>query len=73
VAGVSVTIATLTGNDSMHELVREDDGRDVLHTYFRERDLDREMTAAEAMEWCETVLRCGGYVRRGVVKWPVGT
>jgi hypothetical protein len=57
----------------MHELVREGDGRNVMRTYVRERDLDRELTSAEAGEWCDTVKRCGGEVRRGVVKWAVRT
>jgi hypothetical protein len=65
-----VLIARLIREDTMHELVRTADGRDVLRTFVHERDLDRELTDAEAGEWCETVKRCGGEVRRGVVKWP---
>jgi hypothetical protein len=66
-------IATLTGPDAIHQLVREDGGRSVMRTFVRDFDMDRELTDAEAMDWCETVLRCGGEVRRGVVKWPVRT
>ena len=70
---MSTVIATLTTTCTIHQLVREDDGRNVMHTFVREPDMDREVTDAEAMAWCETVLRCGGEVRRGVVKWPVRT
>ena len=68
---MTLVIATWTGNDSMHELVREDDGRSVMHTYVRDRDMDRELTAEQAGEWCDTVLRCGGTVNRRVTSWPV--
>ena len=44
-----------------------------MHTFVHDYDMDRELTDAEAMDWCETVLRCGGVVKRGVVKWPVRT
>ena len=68
---MSTLIARLIRTETMHELVRRDDGTDVLRTFVHEADMDRELTDAETMEWCETVLRCGGHVRRGVVKWPV--
>lgn len=67
---MSVLIARLTGNDSMHELVREDDGRNVMHTYIRDRDMDRELTPEEAGEWCDTVRRCHGTVNRRSASWP---
>jgi len=68
---MTVVIARLIGNDSMHELVRKDDGRSVMHTYVRDRDMDRELTTAEAMEWLDTVRRCGGDVLRRITSWPV--
>ena len=68
---MTVLIARLTGNDSMHELVREDDGRNVMHTYIRDRLMDRELTPEEAGEWRDTVRRCGGTVNRRITSWPV--
>jgi len=68
---VTTVIARLTGNDSMHELVHEDDGRSVMHTFVRDRDMDRELTPEEAGEWCDTVQRCGGTVNRRITSWPV--
>ena len=62
---MTIVLASMTGNDSMHELVRDDDGNKVFHTYFRDRELDRPATDLEAAEFWETARRIGGYTRRG--------
>lgn len=56
-------VARLVTDEAVHEL-HCDAGRYILHLYVRECDGDRELTAEEAGEWCDTVLRCGGLVRR---------
>ncbi len=58
-------IARLFSEDKLHEL-RKVDGKHRLVTFVREPDLDRPMSDEQAGEWVETVLRCGGDVRKGV-------
>ena len=67
---MTVLIARLIRDDSMYELVRRDDGQDVLRVFLHELDCDRELTPESATEWCETVKSCGGTVSRNVTAWP---
>jgi len=60
-----IVLASVTGSDSHHELVRDDDGDLAFHTYLRDRDLDRPATGAEAGEFWETARRSGGYAKPG--------
>jgi hypothetical protein len=65
-----ILIARLIRDETMHELVRRDDGTDEFHTFIRDHDMDRPATPQEAAEFCDTVGACGGEVRRRVTSWP---
>ncbi|MFA5569787.1 MAG: hypothetical protein WC972_14205 [Trueperaceae bacterium] len=62
---MSKVVARLITDSAVHQLEVED-GRYTLRLYVRERNADREITAEQAGEWCDTVRACGGHVRRGI-------
>lgn len=66
---MSTLITRLIGDDTVHELVRREDGQDVLRTFVHEADMDRELTPEKAMEWCDHVLSAGGTVNHRVTGW----
>lgn len=43
----------------------------MLRCYLHDGDLDRELTPEEALEWVQTIRRCGGTVLRVPCEWEV--